>query len=60
MHGLNCEGRPWLINKPYCHTPRKRGIQYAAASQFIASALEYWITRWSLSSGGAPRRPGGG
>jgi hypothetical protein len=21
---------------------------------------EYWIIRWSLSSGGAPRRPGGG
>jgi hypothetical protein len=22
--------------------------------------LEYWIIGWSLSSGGAPRRPGGG
>ena len=26
----------------------------------ITSALEYWIIRWSLSSGGAQRRPGGG
>jgi hypothetical protein len=26
----------------------------------IAGVLEYWIVRWSLSSGGALRRPGGG
>jgi hypothetical protein len=26
----------------------------------IRNASVYWITRWSLSSGGAPRRPGGG
>jgi len=24
------------------------------------SALEYWITRWSLSSGSPKARPGGG
>src|SRR3954469_4385390 len=30
----------------YCHTPRKRGIQYAAASQFIAAATEYWVIRF--------------
>jgi hypothetical protein len=24
------------------------------------TSLEYWIARWSLSSGGAKRRPGGG
>jgi hypothetical protein len=33
---------------------RRGGIDEAAAS------LEYWIARWSLSSGGALRRPGGG
>jgi hypothetical protein len=32
--------------------PRLRGSN--------AIALEYWITCWSLSSGGAKRRPGGG
>jgi hypothetical protein len=26
----------------------------------IADVSEYWIARWSLSSGGAKRRPGGG
>jgi hypothetical protein len=26
----------------------------------ITDASEYWIARWSLSSGGAMRRPGGG
>src|SRR3954464_15605306 len=30
----------------YCHTPRKRGIQYAAASHFIAAATEYWVIRF--------------
>jgi hypothetical protein len=41
--------------------PAKAGIQYAAASRFFFTpALEYWITHWSLSSGGALRRPGGG
>jgi 3',5'-cyclic AMP phosphodiesterase CpdA len=34
------------------------GIQYAAASRFTTPALEYCITRWSPSSGGALRRPG--
>jgi hypothetical protein len=28
------------------HTPRKRGIQYAAASRSITYALEYWIIRF--------------
>jgi hypothetical protein len=42
------------------HAPRKRGIQYAAAARFITDAGDYWIIRWSLSSGGALRRPGGG
>jgi hypothetical protein len=27
------------------HTPRKRGIQYAAVFGNITGALEYWITR---------------
>jgi hypothetical protein len=39
----------------------QRGIQYAAAFRLESlMSLEYWITRWSLSSGGALRRPGGG
>jgi len=29
-----------------CHTPRMRGIQYAAASPYPTSASEYWITRF--------------
>jgi hypothetical protein len=33
--------------------PVKAGIQYAARPQLIASVSEYWIIRWSLSSGGA-------
>jgi hypothetical protein len=37
-----------------------RGIQHAAAPRFTTPALEYWIIRWSLSSGGALRRPVGG
>jgi hypothetical protein len=28
------------------HTPRMRGIQYAAASRFDTDASEYWITRF--------------
>jgi hypothetical protein len=28
------------------HTPRRRGIQYAAASRFHRRPLEYWITRF--------------
>jgi hypothetical protein len=35
-------------------------VQYAVASRIYLRALEYWITRWSLSSGGALRRRGGG
>jgi hypothetical protein len=27
------------------HTPRKRGIQYAATSNFIAGTCVYWIVR---------------
>jgi hypothetical protein len=42
------------------HTPRKRSIQYAEPSVSIVAALQYRVTRWSLSSGGALRRPGGG
>jgi hypothetical protein len=38
-----------------------QGIQYAAASlDFITDASEYWIARWSLSSGSPKARPGGG
>jgi len=33
------------------------GIQYAAAFRIIANALEYWIVRWSLSSGGHSADP---
>jgi len=42
------------------HAPRKPGIQYAVTSVSLTTACFYWIIRWSLSSGGAPRRPGGG
>jgi hypothetical protein len=28
------------------HTPRKRGIQYAATLPFNTVALEYWIIRF--------------
>jgi len=38
----------------------QRGIQYAAAYRFRLRLLGCWIIRWSLSSGGALRRPGGG
>ena len=27
------------------HTPRRRGIQYAAAHRSEAMSLEYWVTR---------------
>jgi hypothetical protein len=37
-----------------------RAIQYSESSRFITKTLEYSVTRWSLSSGGAMRRPGGG
>jgi len=37
--------------------PAKAGIQYAAASRFITTALKYWIIRWSLSSGAHSRDP---
>src|SRR6202034_2975014 len=56
----------WLTNycRRFCphnrHTPRKRSIQYAAASRSITTAADYWITRRSLSSGSPKARPGGG
>ena len=34
-----------------CHSPRRRGIQYAAASRLKLRPLGYWVTRRSLSSG---------
>jgi 3',5'-cyclic AMP phosphodiesterase CpdA len=34
-----------------------RGVRYAAASRFTTPALEYWIIRWSLSSGAHSRDP---
>ena len=37
-----------------------RANQYSRAPAMDREALEYWATRWSLSSGGAQRRPGGG
>ena len=40
--------------------PAKAGIQYTAPPQLITSASEYWIIRWSLSSGSPKARPGGG
>jgi hypothetical protein len=43
-----------------CHALRKRGISMPRYYDSIVSVLEYWIIRWSLSSGGALRRPGGG
>jgi hypothetical protein len=27
------------------HTPRMRGIQYAAAEEMMSSPLEYWMPR---------------
>jgi len=35
-----------------------RVIQYAANSRSITVAADCWVTRWSLWSGGASRRPG--
>jgi hypothetical protein len=41
--------------------PRESGVSSTPRLlDSIASALEYWIIRWILSSGGALRRPGGG
>jgi hypothetical protein len=40
--------------------PAKAGIQYSVAPELNIIDAEYWIIRWSLSSGGASRRPGGG
>src|SRR5258708_14303178 len=41
--------------------PRESGVSSTPQLRgSIATALEYWITRWSLSLGGALRRPGGG
>ena len=37
--------------------PAKAGIQYAAPPRSITSALEYWIIRRSLSSGGHSADP---
>jgi hypothetical protein len=35
-----------IIRRAYpCHTPRRRGIQYAAALRFNRDASEYWIIR---------------
>ncbi len=34
-------------NPHFCHAPRKRGIQYAAASRLKHRPLEYWIARSS-------------
>jgi hypothetical protein len=38
-------------------TPRKRGIEYAAAPVVSRTAGVYWIIRWSLSSGAHSRDP---
>jgi len=35
-------------------------IQYTETAVVISSSLQYWMPRWSLPSGGVPRRPGGG
>ena len=37
-----------------------RTIQYAAPIQFHSNANDYWMPRWSLSSGSPKARPGGG
>jgi hypothetical protein len=42
--------RPALTGRP--SIPETLALNRGAAA--------YWIIRWSLSSGGAPRRPGGG
>jgi hypothetical protein len=39
--------------------PAKAGIQYAGTPALTKTGAEYWIIRWSLSSGGGLRRPGG-
>jgi len=53
-----------LMTAPVPPTQRRHtahaGIQYAAASRLHLSVSGYWMARWSLSSGGAMRRPGGG
>jgi hypothetical protein len=41
-------------------TSVKAGIPYAATFESIAEVRDYRIIGWSLSSGGALRRPGGG
>jgi hypothetical protein len=40
--------------------PAKAGIQYAVTLELNTSAAEYWIIRWSLSSGRPEAGPGGG
>jgi hypothetical protein len=37
--------------------PAKAGIQYAVTPKLNGSDAEYWIIRWSLSSGGACADP---
>jgi hypothetical protein len=51
-------GRPTLL--PSVIARLDRAIQYSEPSHFNVDATAYWITCWSLSSGGALRRPGGG
>jgi len=41
-----------------CHPPRKRGIQYAAASRLVTGAPEYWIARSSRAMTAVARRVG--
>jgi hypothetical protein len=60
LTALAQQGRGFARSAKSRHPPRKRGIQYAAAFDSITDVSEYWITRRSLSSGGAMRRPGGG
>ena len=37
--------------------PAQAGIQYAATSRKYVGVAEYWIIRWSLSSGGHSADP---
>src|SRR5258708_25083492 len=52
--GLKCQSAEALAKAG------KRMIQYYARLMLFRKLVEYWVPRWSLSPGGASRRPGGG
>src|SRR5258708_37205941 len=52
--GLKCQSAEALAKAG------KPMIQYYARLMLFRKLVEYWVPRWSLSPGGASRRPGGG